>query len=324
MTETRSSTAVCPPSTREPAWFAGFWQGAATWLVAVAIYGGWGLLTWFYHAVPWWLALPLAGWLVAWHNSFQHEAVHGHVCRNRTFNAALAWPPLGLWMPYALYRDSHIAHHRSPVLTDPLEDPESCYVTVRRWAETNVPTRAILVINNTLAGRMFVGPFLAVARFWTAEARRLLAGDFRHAGSWALHIALCGLLLAWVTLACGIAVLEYALIFAWPGLSLTLLRSFAEHRPAKCQDERTAIVQAGRLMSLLFLNNNLHALHHARPDLPWYALSATWRSDRAAILNDNGNYLFAGGYLEIARLFAFSLKDRPVHPDSVVDTGSLR
>jgi len=294
---------------------ASVWREAPTWFVAAAIYIGWGCLTWFHAGVPWWLELPLGAWLVAWHNSFQHEAVHGHPSRREWLNAALAWPPLGLWMPYALYRDSHLAHHRTPVLTDPLADPESYYVTRDRWAVMSRPLRALLIVNNTLAGRMIVGPLLVVARFWIAESRRLLAGDLRSAGVWLLQLALCAAMIPWVVFVCGIPLIEYVLLFAWPGLSLTLLRSFAEHRPAKEQQARSAIVEAGPLARLLFLNNNLHALHHARPRLPWYELPAAWRRDRATILESNSSFLFAGGYLGIAWRFALTAKDQPFHPD---------
>jgi len=290
-------------------------HAAPTWIVTIAIYAGWAGLTWFYDSMPWWLALPCGGWLVAWHCSFQHEAVHGHVSRHPWLNAALAWPPLALWMPYAIYRDSHLAHHLSPALTDPMADPESYYVTRAVWTALGGPTRAVLIANNTLAGRMTIGPFLAVGRFWGAELRKALSGDSRHAGAWLMHLALCGLVLAWVSVICGIPVLDYVLLFAWPGLSLTLLRSFAEHRPAGGQDERSAIVEAGPLTRLLFLNNNLHALHHARPELPWHALPTAFRRDRADILRGNGGYLFAGGYPGLARRFAFAPKDLPVHPD---------
>jgi len=291
------------------------WNEAPTWLLAAAIYGGWAGLTWFCESLPWWLVLPLGGWLVAWQNSFQHEAVHGHPSRHPRLNAALAWPPLGLWMPFAIYRESHLAHHQTPELTDPVADPESYYVTTERWAAMGRPARALLTANNTLVGRMIVGPPLVVGRFWAGELRRLLAGDFAHGGAWLLHLTLCAPVLLWVTVACGIPPLDYVLLFAWPGLSLTLLRSFAEHRPAAGQDRRSAIVEAGPLTRLLFLNNNLHALHHDRPELPWHALPAAFRRERAAILRGNGGYLFAGGYLEIARRFAFVPKNLPVHPD---------
>ena len=70
--------------------------------MAVAIYGGWLALTWYHHALPWWLVLPLGGWLVGWHGSLQHEIIHGHPTRRQAINTALAMAPVALWLPFPL------------------------------------------------------------------------------------------------------------------------------------------------------------------------------------------------------------------------------
>ena len=49
-----------------------------TILLAVLIYGAWGLVTWWHAALPTWLLVCAGGWLVAWHGSLQHETIHGH------------------------------------------------------------------------------------------------------------------------------------------------------------------------------------------------------------------------------------------------------
>ena len=90
---------------------------------------GWGLLTWHYAALPWWLVLPLGGYLLAWHGSLQHEAVHGQLAPWRWLNDAIALPPLGLWLPFPIYRATHRAHHDFAILTEPWRDPE---VVLRR------------------------------------------------------------------------------------------------------------------------------------------------------------------------------------------------
>jgi fatty acid desaturase len=285
-----------------------------TWILISAIYGGWFLVTWFFESLPWWVVLPAGAWLVAWHNSFQHEALHGHPSRHVWLNQLLAWPPLCLWIPFPLYRDIHRAHHKTPALTDPYDDPESWYLTRAQWEQAGPLSRAALVFNNTLVGRMTIGPWLVAAAFWKKQILALAAGDRRYRSVWGLHIALCGLMFAWLWLACGISPLDYVLMFAWPGLSLSLIRSFYEHRPAPEQDGRTVIVDAGLPMSLLFLNNNLHVVHHDRPDLPWFALPALYRRDREEILLRADGFHFPGGYLEIARRFAFRPKDLPVQP----------
>ncbi len=286
-----------------------------TWLLVPAIYGGWFSVTWFFESLPWWAVLPAGAWLVAWHNSFQHEALHGHPSRHVRLNELLAWPPLCIWIPYPVYRDFHRAHHQTPMLTDPVDDPESFYLTRAHWERAGLVRRALLVANNTLAGRMAIGPWLAATAFWKSQFIAMVSGDRRYLGIWVLHITLCGLMFAWLWRACGISPLDYVLMFAWPGLSLSLIRSFYEHRPAPEQNGRTVIVDAGPLMSLLFLNNNLHIVHHDRPDLPWFALPAMYRRDRDKILRRTGGFHFPGGYLEIAKRFAFRPKDLPVRAE---------
>ena len=68
------------------------------------------------------------GFIVCVHGSLQHEFLHGHPTSSQTLNTLLIWFPMGLWMPFTIYRDSHIAHHRCERLTDPLQDPESFYL----------------------------------------------------------------------------------------------------------------------------------------------------------------------------------------------------
>jgi fatty acid desaturase len=284
-----------------------------TWLVVFAVYGGWGLLTWNYHALPWWLVLPLGGWLVAWYGSLQHEILHGHPTRNAWLNQALATPPLGLWLPYPLYRDNHLLHHRVAELTCPREDPESYYVMESRWRRLGPVARGLLVVNHTLAGRLLIGPFLTLAGFWGAEVRRVAGGDRDALRIWLGHGVGVALVLYWVVVLCGVPFWAYALLFVYPGLSLTLLRSYAEHRPAETQDHRTAIVEADPLTRLLFLNLNLHVLHHEQPILPWYVLPAVYRTERQALLKRNGGFRFSG-YGDMARRYFFRPKDRPVHP----------
>lgn len=92
-----------------------------------------------------------------------------------------------------------------------------------------------------------------------------------------------------------------------------MVRSFAEHRPAQTAHERTAVIESGLFWSLLFLNNNLHALHHARPSAPWYDLPAEYRARKNAVLAQNGGYMFKG-YGEIFRRSLFSAPAHPVHP----------
>jgi fatty acid desaturase len=131
---------------------------------------------------------------------------------------------------------------------------------------------------------------------------------------WLWHIPAATAVGLWVTAVCEIPLWQYVALYVYPGLALTLLRSFAEHRPAAEQDHRTAIVEGDPLTRLLFLNLNFHAVHHADPGLPWYALPGVYAWDKAAILAGNGGYRIEG-YGRLLRENLITPRDHPVHPD---------
>lgn len=285
-----------------------------TLALALGIYGSFLIVTWFQAGLPWWILLPLGTLIVGLNGSLQHEVIHGHPTRHRWLNDLLGKPALWLWMPYELYRALHLRHHRNDILTDPLDDPESFYLTGRRWQDLAAPTRAVLIVNQTLAGRLLVGPVLAVAGFWREELRRLRAGDRRHVRIWLEHAGWVALILAWVVGASGMPFWRYVLCFAFPGTAISMLRSYMEHRPAADPGARCAIVEDRGLLGFLFLHNNLHAVHHHWPAVPWYRLPALYRERRDEILAWNGGYLIAG-YRTILRKFLLRPKDHPIHPD---------
>jgi fatty acid desaturase len=284
--------------------------GATEWptmLVALVIHLGWVAATAWHALIPAPLLAAIGGWLIAWHGSLQHETIHGHPTRSATLNAAIGAVPLSLWLPYALYRRSHIAHHDSPAITDPLLDPESRYVRHPRgvaWLAARV--------QSTLIGRLLAGPPIAVATLWLAEARRLGEEPLATLRDWVPHLAGVALLLVWLQHV-GLGIGAYLLLFVYPGMALTALRSFAEHRADPGRNGRAATVERGGALALLFLNNNLHAAHHERPGLPWYALPAYHRAQRHRLVVEGA--LIYGGYGMIVRRFAFRAHDVLVHPD---------
>lgn len=266
----------------------------------MAAYAGWLVCT---LAFPW--TALLGGFIAAWHSSLQHETIHGHPTRWRAVNAAIGFLPVSLWLPYGIYRETHLAHHRCPRITDPVSDPESFYETEAGWQRMGRVRQAFLRAHMTLVGRLILGPPYVVARLWLSELARFLRGDFRNARIWLGHAAGVAAVLVWVIGVCGIPLWLYLLAFVYPGVSLTLLRSFAEHRAHPALGHQTGIVTTGRLMSLLYLNNNLHTLHHDNPRLPWFAYR------RADVAGDTYQY---SGYIELLRRYAFWPKEEPVHP----------
>ena len=284
-------------------------------LVALAVYGGFLALTWNYHALPWWLVLPLGGYLVAWHGSLQHEVVHGHPTGKPFLDELIVYPSLWLWLPFHIYRQSHLAHHDNSRLTDPLSDPESFYLSLAEWQASGGLKRRLLAAHNTALGRLLLGPPVAVLRLLHSETGRLLRGDLTHLSAWLWHLPAVAIVLIWVLWVCEIPFGAYLLLFVYPGLALTLLRSFLEHRAAEDVAERTAIVESGPLLSLMFLNNNLHAVHHGAPALPWYRLPRVWRHRRDQILATNGGYHYRS-YWEVLRRHFLTPKEPVLHPQA--------
>lgn len=288
-------------------------SGWPTLLVAGGTYVAFGLVTWLHTAIPWWVLLPVGGYLVCLHGSLQHEAAHGHPFRRRWLNSLLVFPSLWLWLPYPLYRDSHLRHHRDEHLTEPLEDPESYYVTPEQWARMGRWHRQLRLWMNTLAGRLLLWPVYVVAWVGQDAIRRLCRGERAAIHAWLSHIPAVAVVVVWVVWVCGMPFWAYVLLFAYPGLSLTLLRSFAEHRAAHAVGHRTAVIESGPVMSLLYLNNNLHALHHAEPGLAWHLRPARYRARRAELLEANNGYLFRG-YREIIRRYLLARREPIVYP----------
>ena len=283
---------------------------APTWAALAICYALWFALTIWSADAHWVIYIALA-FLLAFHSSLQHEVIHGHPTRSQAFNAALVFFPLGLSFPYERYRDTHLAHHNDNRLTDPYDDPESWYVDPKVWAGMSGVMRALLRVNNTIAGRMLIGPGLGFIRFAFADARLMLRGDLRIIRAWALH-ALGAAPVIWWLMRCDVGALGYALA-CYGGLALINLRSFLEHRAEERVRGRSAIVEDAGPLSLLYLNNNLHAVHHAHPEMPWASIPGHYRAHKDRFLKMNGGYAFPS-YWTVLRAYLFRTKEQVPHP----------
>ena len=298
MSEARSS------SSRDIEW--------PTILLALGIHAGWALATWFHDRLPIWLLIPAGGWFVAWHGSLQHETIHGHPTRHPGLNALIGSLPMSLWLPYRCYRREHLTHHQVEIVTHPSLDPEARYLA----PPSNFADRvriALAHVQATLPGRMVLGPPLVVATFLLGELRRLLVSPQATVRDWGPHLAGVAIVVLWLA-ACRFPLAPYLATFVYPGMALTLLRSFAEHRAARIPEHRVAIVEGGGPLALLYLNNNLHAVHHRSPGLAWFRLPAFYRHHRAEILAGNGGLLYRS-YGDVVRRFWRRPHDMVIHPD---------
>jgi fatty acid desaturase len=273
---------------------------------------------WFAAGLYLWPTYPIFCLLVmavtaALHSSLQHEVLHGHPTNKWWLNELLVGVlPLAPAYPYRRFKALHLRHHHDERLTDPYDDPESYYLDGRKWDEISAPLRLILTINNTMLGRVVIGPIMMVWGFFAAELKLMRAGDVKVIQAWCFHLA--GLvLLAWVMqTAFGLPFWLYVVTSGYMGMSIISVRTYCEHQAAGDINHRTVIVENSPL-SWLFLNNNLHLVHHKAPTMAWYKLPALMREKRADWVAMNNGYVF-GGYLDIFKRFALKAKEPLVHP----------
>ena len=173
--------------------------------------------------------------------------------------------------------------------------------------------RKLFEINNTFVGRIVLGPWLTMYEFGRTELARFLANEPGVRKAWLLHGLGLIVLAVIVVFVFKMPLWIYLLVVTYPAMGLTAVRTYAEHQAAENVGARSAIVETNRLFGLLWLNNNLHIVHHASPSTPWYDIPGLYRERQAQYLAANGHYLFHG-YWEIARKFAFTAKQPVDHP----------
>ena len=284
-----------------------------TWMLVIVIYGAWLVLVLTYSSLPGWLSHPALVLVVAWHMSLQHELLHGHPTRSKAFNRLLGNFPMSAWYPYDIYRDSHLVHHRDEHLTTPGIDPECNYLQAHEFERLWKLQRAFRWFLRTALGRLLLGPVHTIPLVWASIVSGPLRRDFTYARTWVIHLALLIAMLWWVHRVSGISPLLYLFGIAYPALSVAMLRSFFEHRPAALPAHRVVINDAALPWRLLYLNNNYHAVHHDHPGVAWYRIPALYRSDRDGFLLRN-NRFHVPGYCHLLWKYGLKPVDSPMHP----------
>jgi len=286
-----------------------------TWLLLIAVPGAWFALL---------LGSPVlgAGWtivllipvVVLW-MSVQHELLHGHPTRWNWLNKVLGYAPFALWYPYTLYRDSHLQHHRDHDLTLPGVDPESRYLSQAHWQGSPKLLRGLLWLNKTVPGRLLLGPPLALLGMAAEEFQRLRRGDRQAWGMWLTHGFFTLLMFVFIARYSELAIWQYVFLVTVPVLSVGMVRSFYEHRPAVQPEKRTVLNEAGWPWTWLFLNLNLHLVHHDLPGLPWFYMPRVYRARREQWQERSGGFVVQG-YGELIRRHSVRAIDSPQHPFS--------
>lgn len=288
------------------------WQ---TFALIIVCYGIWFLLMTMGHS------LPLSIWIVAtaltvtFYLSIVHEAVHGHPTPFPFVNQLLVMLPIGWVFPYERFRDTHIEHHETGDLTDPLDDPESWYVYAQDWNRSGRLMKRVLTFNNTLFGRMLIGPTITLTRFAIGEIstfRKNPSMRFYLFRIWGTHFLLCAGLVYFIDIYSNEPLWAHVLA-AYLGISVLLIRTFLEHQAAEDQSERTVIIEKSCPIAFLFLFNNLHALHHEKPGIPWYRLPKAYREQKDRLKAQNNHYVYRS-YGEVFSRYFLKPKEPVIHP----------
>ncbi|MCY3878757.1 MAG: fatty acid desaturase [Rhodobacteraceae bacterium] len=277
-----------------------------------ACYALWAQVTLWLAALSPALALACLALLIAFHSSLQHEVIHGHPLPDRKASEWLVFPALGLFIPYCRFRDLHLQHHWDPKLTDPYEDPETNYLDPAVWDRLPEFLRLILRFNNSLFGRMLIGPLISQFTFMADDWRRIRSGEAEILHHWLLHAAGAAPVILWIYSLSQLSVPAY-LLAAYAGLSLLKIRTFLEHRAHTRPTGRTVVINDRGWLALLFLNNNFHIVHHMNPTLPWYELPKLFDSERERILQVNDGYMY-DSYRTVFANFLLKPKDPVPHP----------
>ena len=290
-----------------------------TLILFAVTYALWGLATTLLWPISPFLAVLVTAVAIAQYSSLTHEVLHGHPFRSQRLSEALVFPGITVYVPYLRFKDLHLQHHFDPNLTDPYDDPESNFVAPTVWATMPMATRAMLRFNNTLFGRMLVGPLISLWALVTDDLRQILQGDRRVALGWGLHLA--GMVpVVWWLIAIGTIPVWSYLTAAYLAWSLLKIRTYLEHRAHDVARARTVVIESRGPLALLFLNNNFHVVHHMHPGTAWYRLPALYFSNRDHYLRRNEGYSYRS-YTLVFRQFLFCAKDPVPHPIFPVDRG---
>jgi fatty acid desaturase len=257
------------------------------------------------------VATLILGVALAQYSSLQHEVLHGHPFAQQWASEALVFPAFFVLIPYLRFKDTHLAHHHDPALTDPYDDPESNFLDPAVWARLPAWGQAVLKLNNSLGGRIVLGPAIAMVFFLKSELRLLAAGNGPVWRAWGMN--LLGLVpVIWFLTVTDMALLAYGAT-VYMALGLLRIRTFLEHRAHECHRARTVVIEDHGPLALLFLNNNYHVVHHMHPNVAWYDLPALYAARRAHFLRRNDGYLYRN-YAEVFARYLWRAKDPVAHP----------
>ncbi len=197
-----------------------------------------------------------------------HDSAHFIAHRKRTKNEIMMWLcwPIFLGNPL-MFRRIHIAHHQRT--NDPHMDPDHF------TAAPNLPLQLLKSFGLIFYYHVYALKYFRTLR-WRAHITISVAVP-----ALLIYMALTtpftwSILLGWVLPAfVGIGLLAFANT-SWP------------HAPAKETNKfkNTRNTYVPWLVQLVMLNQNLHHVHHLKPNLPWYQYPEYWKEHKEEILRE--------------------------------------
>jgi fatty acid desaturase len=103
------------------------------------------------------------------------------------------------------------------------------------------------------------------------------------------------------------------LVCAYAGFSILKIRTFLEHRAHERASGRTVVIEDRGPLAFLFLNNNLHVVHHMHPGVAWYELPRMFAENRERYLRRYDGYYYRS-YAEVFGRHFLRAKDPVPHP----------
>ena len=98
---------------------------------------------------------------------------HGHPSRSAWLDEALVFPSLWLWLPFRIYREMHLLHHRDQQLTWSGERPrKKLPLPGENLAAMGPAAQLFWRALGTVTGRMVCWPSFFGGRFWWRELSR--------------------------------------------------------------------------------------------------------------------------------------------------------
>ena len=118
----------------------------------------------------------------------------------------------------------------------------------------------------------------------------------------------------WLWLSRDHALVGSTWLGCWLALSILRIRTFLEHQAHERAGARSVIIEDRGPLSILFLNNNFHAVHHANPRLPWYRLPAEFARRRERVAGAERRLCLPLVWRGASRRHLLRRKDPVAHP----------